>query len=276
MSFQNLTIERDGGVALLWLDRPEKLNALHRPLWDSIPAAVAQLDADPEVRVIVLAGRGKAFCAGIDLLDHASALAGGAAISGRGESPVGKRRALYDDVRRYQRTASCFADSNKPVIAAVHGACIGGGMDLITACDIRLCSADAVFSVRETKIAMVADVGTLQRLPRVIGDGPARELIFTGRDIDAVRAKEIGLVNDVLRDADALHARARALAQEIAANSPLAVQGAKQVLGFAVRREVDAELDYVALWNSAFLHSEDLTEAMAAFMQRRAPQFRGQ
>ena len=276
MTFENLTIERDGGVAVLWLDRPQKLNALHRPLWDSIPAAVAHLDADPDVRVIVLAGRGKAFCAGIDLLDHASALAGGGAISGRGESAVGKRRALYDDVRRYQRTASCFADTNKPVIAAVQGACIGGGMDLITACDIRLCAADALFSVRETKIAMVADVGTLQRLPRVIGDGPARELIFTGRDIDATRAREIGLVNEVLPDADALHARARALAQEIAANSPLAVQGAKQVLGFAVRREVDAALDYVALWNSAFLHSDDLTEAMAAFMQRRAPQYRGQ
>jgi enoyl-CoA hydratase len=276
MTFQDLTIERDGGVAVLWLDRPQKLNALNRPLWDAIPAAVAQLDADPEVRAIVLAGRGKAFCAGIDLLDHAPALAGGGAISGRGESAVGKRRALYDDVRRYQRTASCFADTNKPVIAAVHGACIGGGMDLITACDIRLCAADAVFSVRETKIAMVADVGTLQRLPRVIGDGPARELIFTGRDIDAAQAREIGLVNEVLPDAEALQSRARALAQEIAANSPLAVQGAKQVLGFAVRREVDAALDYVALWNSAFLHSEDLTEAMAAFMQRRAPQFRGQ
>jgi enoyl-CoA hydratase len=276
MSHQNLTVERDEGVAFLWLDRPEKLNALHRPLWDAIPAAVAELDADPEVRVVVVAGRGKAFCAGIDLLDHASSLTGGGAISGRGESAVGKRRALYDDVRRYQRTMSCFANINKPVIAAVHGACIGGGMDLITACDIRLCSADAMFSVRETKIAMVADVGTLQRLPRVIGDGPARELIFTGRDIDAQRAFAIGLVNDVLTDANALQARARELAREIAANSPLAVQGSKQVLGFAARREVDLALDYVAVWNSAFLHSDDLTEAMSAFMQRRAPSYRGQ
>jgi len=276
MTHDNLSIERDGGVAILWLDRPEKLNALHRALWASIPAAVAELDADPEVRVIVVAGRGKAFCAGIDLMDHAAALAGGGAISGRGESAVGRRRALYDDVRRYQRTMSCFADTNKPVIAAVHGACIGGGMDLITACDIRLAAADATFSVRETKIAMVADVGTLQRLPRVIGDGPARELIFTGRDIDAARARAIGLVNDLLPDVAALHARAREIAAEIAANSPLAVQGAKQVLGFAVRREVDAALDYVALWNSAFLHSDDLTEAMSAFMQRRAPQYRGQ
>ena len=275
MSIENLTIERAGAVATLWLDRPEKLNALHRPLWDAIPAAVAALDADPEVRVIVLGGRGRAFCAGIDLLDHAPSMSSGGSLSGRGDSPVSRRRAFYDDVRRYQETASCFANINKPVIAAVHGMCLGAGMDLITACDIRLASADATFSVRETKIAMVADVGTLQRLPRVIGDGPARELIFTGRDIDAARALAIGLVNEVLPNQAALAERANSIAQEIAANSPLVVQGAKQVLGFACRRAVDANLDYVALWNSAFLHSEDLTEAMTAFMQRRAPEFRG-
>ena len=275
MSIENLTIERAGAVATLWLDRPEKLNALHRPLWGAIPAAVAALDADPEVRVIVLGGRGRAFCAGIDLLDHAPSMSAGGSLSGRGDSPVSRRRAFYDDVRRYQETASCFANINKPVIAAVHGMCLGAGMDLITACDIRLASADATFSVRETKIAMVADVGTLQRLPRVIGDGPARELIFTGRDIDAARALAIGLVNEVLPNQAALAERANAIAQEIAANSPLAVQGAKHVLGFACRREVDANLDYVAVWNSAFLHSEDLTEAMTAFMQRRTPEFRG-
>jgi len=274
--FEHLSIERQGAVATLWLDRPEKLNALHRPLWEAIPAAVAGLDQDPGVRVIVLAGRGKAFCAGIDLVDHAPSLAGGGSISGRGESAVGKRRALYDDVRRYQQTASCFALTDKPVIAAVHGRCIGAGMDLITACDIRLASSDATFSVRETKVAMVADVGTLQRLPRVIGDGPARELVFTGRDIDAARAHAIGLVNAVLPDHETLRANARELAEEIAANSPLAVQGSKRVLGFASRREIDAALDYVAVWNSAFLHSDDLTEAVTAFMQRRTPQYRGQ
>jgi len=275
MEFENLSIERTGAVASLWLDRPGKLNALNRALWSAIPAAVAALDADPEVRVIVLAGRGKAFCAGIDLLDHAPAMSGGGSLSGKGESVVGKRLALLDDIRRYQNTCSCFANTNKPVIAAVHGVCIGAGMDLITACDIRLTSADATFSVRETRIAMVADVGTLQRLPRIIGDGPARELIFTGRDIDAARAKEIGLVNEVLADAAAVHARAMALAQEIAANSPLAVQGSKQVLGQAARREVQEGLDYVALWNAAFLHSDDLAEAMTAFMQRRKPEFKG-
>ncbi len=274
MTFDNLTLERDGGVAVLWLDRPEKLNAMHRALWSSIPQAVASLDADETVRAIVLAGKGKAFCAGIDLMDHAQGLTAGS-LSGRGESAVGKRRALYDDVRRYQDTVSAFANTNKPVVAAVHGACVGAGMDLITACDIRVAAADAFFSVRETRIAMVADVGTLQRLTRIVGDGAARELIFTGRDIDAARAKEIGLVNEVLPDASACIARARAIAAEIAANSPLAVQGSKQVLGFAERRAIDANLDYVALWNAAFLQSEDLGEAMTAFAQRRPPNFKG-
>jgi enoyl-CoA hydratase len=274
--FSNLAIERHDGVATLFLDRPDKLNALHRPLWHAIPEAVATLDRDPAVRAIVLAGKGKAFCAGIDLVDHAPTLAAGGSLSGIEGSAVAKRRQLYDDIRAYQRTASCFADTNKPVIAAVHGACLGAGMDLITACDLRLASADAVFSVRETRIAMVADVGSLQRLPRLIGDGVAREWIFTGADYDATRAHAVQLLNEVLPDHDALMQRARALAAAIAANSPLAVQGAKQVLGFASRREVDANLDYVALWNSAFLHSEDLGEATRAFMERRPPQFRGQ
>lgn len=276
MSIEHISIERSGAVATLWLDRPDKLNALDRPMWSAIPAAVAGLDADPEVRTIVLAGRGKGFCAGIDLLDHAPHIGTGGSLSGRGESAVGRRQALYEDIRRYQLAASCFANTRKPVIAAVHGVCLGAGMDLITACDIRLASADATFSVRETKVAMVADIGTLQRLPRLVGDGVARELVFTGCDIDAARAREIGLVNEILPDQAGLMARAQAMAQEIAANSPLAVQGSKQVLGCASRREVEAGLDYVALWNAAFLHSEDLGEALAAFTQRRKPEFRGQ
>ena len=275
-NFAHLAIERDQGVATLFLDRPDKLNALNRALWHSIPAAVAALDADPTVRVIVLAARGKAFCAGIDLMEHAPALASGGSLSGAEGSAVARRRQLYEDVRVYQRTCSSFADTNKPVIAAVHGACIGAGMDLITACDIRLASAEATFSVRETRIAMVADVGSLQRLPRLIGDGIAREWIFTGADYGAARAHAAGLLNDVLPDPAALMQRARELAAAIAANSPLAVQGSKQVLGFASRREVDTNLDYVALWNAAFLHSEDLGEAVRAYMERRPPAFRGQ
>ena len=276
MPWQHLQIERAGdGVSILWLDRPEKLNALHRPLWDDIPAAVDELDADETTRVIVLAGRGKGFCAGIDLVDHAPALAGGGSISGRGGTPVARRRALYDDIRRYQRTAGCFEETDKPVIAAVHGACLGAGMDLVTACDIRLASADASFSVRETRIALVADVGVLQRLPRIVGEGTARDLVLTGRDIDAARAERIGLVSEVLPDPASLFARARELATTIAAHSPLATQGAKHVLNAAHRSATRESLDYVALWNSAFLHSGDLEEAVQAFIERRPPRFRG-
>ena len=276
MSWEHLEIEKAGdGVAVLWLNRPDKLNALHRPLWDDIPAAVAELDADESTRVIVLAGRGKGFCAGIDLVDHAPALAGGGSISGRGDTPVARRRALYDDIRRYQRTASCFEDTDKPVIAAIHGACLGAGVDLVTACDIRIASAEATFSVRETRIALVADIGVLQRLPRIVGEGAARDLVLTGRDIDAARAERIGLVSEVLPDAGALFTRVRELAGAIAAHSPLATQGAKHVLNAAHRSSTRESLDYVALWNSAFLHSADLEEAVHAFIERRAPRFKG-
>ena len=168
-----------------------------------------------------------------------------------------------------------MADCPKPVIAAVHGWCIGGGIDLISACDIRVASADAVFSVRETKIAIVADLGTLQRLPGIVSRGHVAELAYTGKDITADRAAEIGLVNQVLLDADTCHKAAHELAAEIASNSPLAVQGTKAVLRASEGRTVAEGLDYVGVWNAAFLASNDLTEAFTAFLEKRPPKFTG-
>jgi len=161
------------------------------------------------------------------------------------------------------------------VIAAIHGWCIGGGLDLASACDIRLASADAKISLRETKIAIVADLGSLQRVPTLIGQGLTRELAFTGRDIGAEEAKAIGLVNHVYADKDALWAAADALAAQIAANAPLTVRGVKQVLDYSRDHSIDDGLNYVAAWNSAFMASEDLGEAVAAFMNRREPTFKG-
>jgi len=163
----------------------------------------------------------------------------------------------------------------EPVIAAVHGYCIGGGVDLIAACDIRLASADALFSVREAKMAIVADLGSLQRLPAIISAGHLAELAFTGKDIGAERAKEIGLVNDVVTDADGVLKAARALAAEIAANSPIAVQGTKAVLAANEGRTVAEGLEYVATWNAGMLASDDLVEAVTAFMEKRPPKFTG-
>jgi len=265
-----LTIERDGPVATLWLDREQQRNAMGPAFWADLPDAMAELGEDDGVRAVVLAARGPHFTVGLDL--KTMGIGGG----GAKRSAAARASAFLSQVKRLQRSITSVADCPKPVIAAVHGACIGGGIDLITACDIRLASADAYFSVRETKIAIVADVGTLQRLPRIVGQGHVAELAFTGKDISAARAAEIGLVNEVLGDVDALHKAAHEMAAEIAANSPLAVMGTKAVLAACADRSVEDGLDYVAVWNAAFLASDDLNEALAAFLEKRPPNFTGQ
>jgi enoyl-CoA hydratase len=198
--------------------------------------------------------------------------AGGASSAA---SMAARARAGRVEVLRLQDAISAVSRCPKPAIAAVHGYCIGGGVDLIAACDIRLASADAVFSVREAKMAIVADLGSLQRLPAIIGPGHLAELAFTGKDITAERAKEIGLVNDVAADAEGVLKLGRAMAAEIASNSPLAVQGTKAVLAANEGRTVAEGLDYVATWNAGMLASDDLTEAVTAFMEKRTPKFTG-
>jgi enoyl-CoA hydratase len=268
-----LSVEREGHVATLWLDRPDARNALGPAFWAELPVAVAALADDDDVRAVVLAARGPCFTVGLDL-KAAGFLAG--ASGGGGSSPAAQARRFLPEVKRMQAAVSSLADCPKPVVAAVHGWCIGGGVDLATACDVRLASADAVFSVRETRIAIVADLGTLQRLPGIVGRGHAAELALTGKDVPAERARQIGLVNDVLPDHDAVVKAAQDLAGEMAANSPLAVQGTKAVLRACEGRTVEEGLDYVALWNAAFLRSEDLGEAVAAFVEKRPPRYTGQ
>ena len=263
-----ITIEKQRHIATVWMDRPDKLNALNLPMWDDLPRAMEAVGTDPDIRVVIIAGKGRAFTAGIDIQALAAVGAGQ-----EGNWEVAKRQALYRLIKRLQHTMTSIADCPKPVIAAVHGYCIGAGVDLITACDIRLASTDATFSVRETKLGMVADVGTMQRLPKVVAPGYVAELAFTGKDIGADRAKEIGLVNDIYED---VHQAALDLAGEIAANSPLAVQGAKAVLKAGENRSIEEALDYMAVWNAAFLQSNDLQEAMLANLEKRPPEFTGE
>jgi enoyl-CoA hydratase len=186
-----------------------------------------------------------------------------------------RARSARAEVLRLQAAVTSVADCPLPVIAAIHGYCIGGGVDLIAACDIRLASADALLSVREAKVAIVADLGSLQRLPHIIGKGHVAELAYTGKDITAGRAESIGLVNRVSADADAVLADARQLAAEIADNSPLAVQGTKAVLRASEGHSVADGLEYVATWNAGALASDDLVEAMTAFMEKRPAVFTG-
>lgn len=273
-----ITVETADHVATVWLDRPDKRNAMAPDFWTDLPAIMDALGDEPNVRVIVIAARGRSFTVGLDLVAFGPAVMTGdiGAITGtESQSEVAKRLNTYRQIKAMQNTFTSIAGNPKPVIAAVHGHCIGAGVDLVTACDIRLAAADAVFSVRETKIAMVADVGTLQRLPSIIDPGRVAELVYTGRDWNADEALEMGFVSAVYGDATSVQQAGMAMAGLIAANSPLAVQGSKAVLNASRKHRVQADLDTVALWNAAFLYSDDLAEAIQAFIEKRPPEYHG-
>jgi len=269
---ESLTVEVKDNVAQVTLIGPGKGNAMGPEFWAEMPVVFAELDADPEVRAIVLTGSGNNFCFGLNLLTMGNTLSDTMST----EVSARARSNFHTHLKDLQQSISAVADCRTPTIAAIHGWCIGGGVDLISAVDIRYASADAKFSVREVKLAIVADVGSLARLPYILSDGHLRELALTGKDIDAARAEKIGLVNDVLPDAEAALAAAHATAAEIAANSPLVTRGIKDVLDEQRTADVAASLRYVAAWNSAFLPSRDLKEATSAMFGKRTPNFTGE
>lgn len=268
-TYETVTIETDGHVARVTLIGPGKGNAMGPAFWAELPEVFASLDADPDVRAIVLTGSGRNFSYGLDLAAMGATLPGlDAGAKGRAD--------FHKTLQKMQGAISAVADCRTPTVASIHGWCIGGGVDLISAVDIRYASADAKFSVREVKLAIVADVGSLARLPLILTDGHLRELALTGKDIDAARAEKIGLVNEVFDDPEASLAAAHATAAEIAANPPLTVHGVKDVLDQQRIARVSESLRYVAAWNSAFLPSKDLGEAVTAMFQKRPPNFTGE
>ena len=269
--YNSIRIERNEGVAEVSLIGPGKGNAMGPDFWREMPEVFAALDGDEAIRAVLVRGEGGQFSYGLDLAAMMSEL--GEHLGG--QNLAAERTRLLDLIARMQEACDRVATCRKPAIAAISGWCIGGGLDLASACDIRLCSADARFSLREVKVAMVADIGSLQRLPRIIGDGHTRELAFTGKDIDAERAFKIGLVSDVYDSEDALFEAARKLARSIADNPELVVQGIKQVMNYCADKSTADGLRYVAVWNAAFLQSNDLGEAIAAFRERRPPKFSG-
>jgi enoyl-CoA hydratase len=271
-SSEVLTLEVNGHVATLWLDRPDARNAMGRELFSDLPLAAKEVASNKDIRVLVIAAKGPAFTVGLDL----KTMGGNLGASSNAKSTAVANSSFYDSILRMQDANTCFAELKIPVIAAVHGYCLGGGIDLITACDIRLCSSDTVFSVREAKIAIVADLGTLQRLPKIVSAGHVAELAYSAKDFDAAYAERIGLVNRVAgANAEAVLAAAYELANEIAANSPLAVQGTKAVLNANDGRTIDEGLKFVANWNALYINSNDLKEAFTAFIERRPAVFNG-
>ncbi|MCM8594366.1 crotonase/enoyl-CoA hydratase family protein [Accumulibacter sp.] len=256
------------GIAELRLDRPERSNAIDEAMWQELREAFAWADEAPAVRVVILAGSGRNFCAGIDL----AMLAGVGRLVAHADA-ARSREALRRLILDLQDCLSGIERCRKPVLAAIHGACIGGAIDLVTCCDMRYAAASAQFSVREIDVGMTADVGTLQRLPRLVPEGIARELAFTGRSVDGEEARRIGLVNRVFASEELLLAGVREIARTIAGKSPLAVRGTKEMLNYSRDHPVADGLNYVATWNAAMLLSADLDEAISALREKRPPRF---
>jgi enoyl-CoA hydratase len=267
--YKSLKVIKADSLVVVTLTGPGKGNAMGPDFWREIPELFAEIDRDNEVRAVIINGQGGNFTYGLDLM----AMTG--AIGASGANLAAERTEFLDKLYELQKSFDQVFYCRKPIIAAVSGWCIGGGVDLISACDIRVCSADAKFSVREVRVAMVADLGSLQRLPYIIGEAATRELAYTGRDIDAQRAIKIGLVSEVYETEEETLDAARQIAREISANPPLVVQGIKQVMNHRIASEIAEGLRYVGAWNSAFLHSEDLIEAIQAFKERRPPVFKG-
>ncbi|MEA3043468.1 MAG: enoyl-CoA hydratase [Sphingomonadales bacterium] len=266
MGSDRIAIGIEAGVAHVELARPDKFNAMDKDMFAAIGDAFRALGRDPAVRAILLSGRGRHFTSGLDL-EYAGQQFPATQDPGRAAE------ARLRHIEWLQDAFSAAEDARAPVIAAIHGGCIGAGVDLASACDLRVASADAFFQVAEVDVAITADLGTLQRLGYLIPQGVLRELAYTGRRMGAEEAARYGLVNRLEADRDATIAAGLELARTIAAKSPLALAGAKKSLNHSRGRPVEEGLRDVALWNAATLVSADLTEAIGARLGKTEPSF---
>ncbi len=269
MSYQTLKLTIENHVAHLVISNPEKANAMTKAFWDEIKQVMEELDENPEARVVILSGEGKHFTSGIDL----NMLMGLKADLDRFDCTGRARENLRRGVLQLQSSFTAIEKCRKPVLAAIHGACIGGGIDMITACDMRYCCDDSYFTIKEIEIGMVADVGTLQRLPKIIGDGIARELAYTGRKVSGQEAEKIHLVNRSYATREEMMEEVLKIAQSIADKSPLSVRGTKEMILYTRDHSVEDSLNYIATWNAAMLFSNDLTEAMTSQMMKKQANF---
>jgi len=267
MQFETLDVSFDGAVANVVLNRPDKLNAMNPAMFREIGKAFRSLGDTEGVRAIVLSANGKHFTAGLDLKES------GAVLGQNAGDPARVREKLRRHILYLQDCFTALEECRAPVIAAIHGACLGGGIDLISACDMRIATADSWFSIQEINVAIVADVGTLQRAPYLLPQGVLRELALTGRKFMADEASKYGFVNSVEASRDAAIEAATAMAHEIASKSPLATAGTKAILNHSRDHSVRDGLEYVAAWNSGQLLGEDLIKAASAALTRETVEF---
>ena len=267
-TYETFLVDVEDKIAQVRFNRPDKANALNQTSWDELQAIFEELDERPDVRVIILSGEGKNFCAGIDL----TMLMGFQQVLDLPDEGR-KREKLRKLILSLQEPINAIENCSKPVLAAIHRACVGGAIDITSACDMRYCTADTFFSIEEINIGMVADLGTMQRLPKLIGQGIVRELAFTGRRMLAEEAAQRHLVNQVYEDKEAMMARVLEIAEMIASKSPLSVRGSKHILNHSRDHSVSDGLNYMATWNAAMFLSNDVQEAMTAKMTGNEPKF---
>ena len=261
-------VELKDKIAHVQINRPEKINAMNAEFWSEIRDIFAWIEDTAEVRVVVLSGAGKHFSSGIDLMLLTQV---GAQLG----KEVGRNaRTLKRKIEELQSSFNAVDKCSKPVLAAIQGYCLGGAIDLISSCDMRYCTNDAQFAIKEVDVGMAADVGTLQRLPHIIGDGMMRELAYTGRTIEGEEAQRIGLVNRTYSDQEALMGGVFEIARTIAQKSPIAVQGSKEMIRYMRDHSVADGLNYIATWNASMLQAEDMRVAMAAHMSKQTPEFK--
>ena len=258
------------GVAHIKLNRPEKLNAMNRAFWHELPAIVADIDDNARARCIVISSTGKHFSAGMDLSVFTD---GSSMITAAAMDHAVRGEALRRHIKHLQDTFSCLEKARMPVLSAIQGGCIGGAVDLTSACDIRYATADAFFCIQEINIAITADVGTFPRLCKLIPEGWVREMAYTGRRLPAAKAKEIGLVNEVYPDHASMLAAVMATAREIATKNPVAVSGSKVMINYARDHSTEDALDYIAVWQTGMLAPEHMKEAFTAQAEKRSARY---
>lgn len=272
MSHECFEVSMDEGIAHIVLNRPEKRNSMIPAFWEELPAIIRDIDDNARARVIVISSTGPHFSSGLDVNAFAAV---GEQSGGEGENMRRRQAGLrfYENVRRMQETFSCLERCRVPVLAAIQGGCIGGGVDLATACDMRYATRDAFLTVFEINIGMTADVGTFPRLYKLIPEGVARELAYTGRRMAAEEAERIGLVNRVFDDQETLLEGVMAVARDIASKPPLAIHGCKRMANYARDHSTADGLDYVSIWNASMLQHEEIMEAMQANAEKRPGRF---
>lgn len=271
MSYKCFTVSIENNIAQVVLNRPEKRNSINADFWRELPEIIKDIDYGSKARVIVLSSTGPHFCSGLDITSFSTV----------GEAPAGddKKRKLqasasfYDNVLHLQDSFNCLEQARIPVLACIQGGAIGGGVDLVTACDIRYATEDAFLTIFETNIGMTADVGTFPRLVKLIPEGYVREMAYTGRRVNAVEAKSMGLINEVYPDQQTMLNSVMEIAAEIASKAPLAVYGCKRMINYARDHTTADGLDYIAIWNASMFQLDEIQEAMSSNAEKRPGDF---